>query len=102
MDSFIHIGGFYGAMLNIAWPIKRCRENYLPALHFSEQYFTFTQSRAHFLRHSKARLQRWQILGAKPFFVFAFTESRIVELLQSYSALVEVTLSKLVKKLFKD
>jgi len=44
---------------------------YLPALHFSEQYFTFSQSRAHFLRHSKGRLQRWQILGGKPFLVLA-------------------------------
>jgi hypothetical protein len=31
---------------------------YFPDLHFSEQYFTFSQSRAHFLRHSKGRLQR--------------------------------------------
>jgi hypothetical protein len=46
--------------------------NYFPALHFSEQYLTFSQSRAHFLRHSKGRLQRWQILGGKPFLVLAF------------------------------
>jgi hypothetical protein len=44
---------------------------YLPALHFSEQYLTLSQSRAHFLRHSKGRLQRWQIFGGKPFFVLA-------------------------------
>ena len=51
------------------WTDKR--DGYLPALHFSEQYFTFSQSRAHFLRHSKGRLQRWQILGGKPFLVLA-------------------------------
>jgi hypothetical protein len=56
-------------MLNTAWPIKKCRVNYLPALHFSEQYFTFSQSRAHFLRHSKGLAQASQIFGAKPFFV---------------------------------
>jgi hypothetical protein len=49
------------------------RRNYLPALHFSEQYLTFSQSRAHFLRHSKGRLHVAQILGGKPFFVFAVT-----------------------------
>ena len=42
-----------------------------PALHLSEQYFTFSQSRAHFLRHSNGRLQRWQIFGSKPFLVLA-------------------------------
>jgi hypothetical protein len=45
---------------------------YFPALHFSEQYLTFSQSRAHFFRHSKGRLQRWQIFGGKPFLVLAF------------------------------
>lgn len=39
-------------------------------LHFSEQYFTFSQSLAHFLRHSNPRPQRKQILGSKPFLVF--------------------------------
>jgi hypothetical protein len=47
--------------------------HYFPALHFSEQYLTLSQSRAHFLRHSKGRPQRWQILGGKPFLVFAIT-----------------------------
>lgn len=37
--------------------------------HAFEQYFTSSQFEAHFLRHSKGRSQRWQILGAKPFFV---------------------------------
>jgi hypothetical protein len=46
----------------------------LPDLHFSEQYFTFSQSLAHFLRHSNSRSQRWQTLGAKPFFTFAFID----------------------------
>jgi len=44
---------------------------YLPDLHFSEQNLTLSQSQAHFLRHSKGKLQRWQILGGKPFFVLA-------------------------------
>jgi hypothetical protein len=39
--------------------------------HLSEQYFTLGQSRAHFLRHSKGSPQRAQILGSKPFLVFA-------------------------------
>ena len=43
-----------------------------PRLHLSEQYFTFSQSRTHFLRHSKGRLHRWQIFGSKPFLVLAF------------------------------
>jgi hypothetical protein len=47
--------------------------NYFPALHFSEQYLTLSQSRAHFLRHSKGRPQVAQILGGNPFFVFAIT-----------------------------
>jgi hypothetical protein len=47
--------------------------HYFPDLHFSEQYLTLSQSRAHFLRHSKGRPQRWQILGGKPFLVFAIT-----------------------------
>ena len=49
----------------------------LPALHFSEQYFTFSQSRAHFLRHSKGRSHRWHILGSKPFFVLAFIAVKV-------------------------
>jgi hypothetical protein len=49
-------------------------KNYLSDLHFSEQYLTLSQSRAHFLRHSKGSLQRWQILGGKPFLVFARIE----------------------------
>ena len=49
----------------------RC--TYLLALHFSEQYLTFSQSRAHFLRHSKGRPQVAQIFGGKPFLVFAIT-----------------------------
>jgi hypothetical protein len=44
---------------------------HLPALQASEQYFTFSQSRAHFLRHSKGRWQRMQSFGAKPFFTRA-------------------------------
>ena len=40
-------------------------------LHFSEQYFTFSQSLAHFLRHSNGRPQRSQTLGGNPFFVLA-------------------------------
>ena len=49
------------------------RVNYLLVLHFSEQYLTFSQSRAHFLRHSKGRPHRAQIFGGKPFLVFAIT-----------------------------
>jgi hypothetical protein len=45
---------------------------YFPDLHFSEQYFTFSQSLAHFLRHSNSLSQRWQIFGANPFLTFAF------------------------------
>jgi hypothetical protein len=37
----------------------------------SEQYLTSLQFLAHFLRHSKGRAQRTQILGSKPFLVFA-------------------------------
>ena len=48
---------------------------YFPDLHFSEQYLTFSQSLAHFLRHSNCRPHLWQILGGKPFFVFALMES---------------------------
>ena len=44
---------------------------HLPDLQASEQYFTDSQSRAHFFRHSKGRWQWAQSFGAKPFFVFA-------------------------------
>jgi hypothetical protein len=36
-------------------------------LHFSEQYFTFSQSFAHFFRHSKGKPQVTQSFGSKPF-----------------------------------
>jgi hypothetical protein len=36
-------------------------------LHRSEQYFTFSQSRAHALRHSKGSPQRSHVRGACPF-----------------------------------
>jgi hypothetical protein len=39
-------------------------------LHFSEQYLTFSQSLAHFLRHSNPLPQRKQTFGSKPFLVF--------------------------------
>jgi hypothetical protein len=39
--------------------------------HRSLQYFTSSQFLAHFLRHSKGRLHRWQVLGSKPFLIFA-------------------------------
>jgi len=39
--------------------------------HLSLQYFTSSQFLAHFLRHSKGRLQRWQVLGANPFLTLA-------------------------------
>ena len=45
---------------------------YLPALQRSEQYLTFSQSLAHFLRHSNSNPQRAHTLGGKPFFIFAF------------------------------
>jgi hypothetical protein len=67
----LFLGKVTAQALDFAGQHEKHWVNYLPALHFSEQYFTFSQSRAHFLRHSKARLQRWQILGAKPFFVLA-------------------------------
>ena len=37
----------------------------------SEQYFTSVQFLAHFLRHSKGRAQRIQVLGSKPFLTLA-------------------------------
>ena len=40
-------------------------------LHRSEQYFTFSQSRAHALRHSNGSPQRSHVRGACPFFVRA-------------------------------
>jgi hypothetical protein len=39
--------------------------------HRSLQYFTSVQFLAHFLRHSKGKLQRTQIFGSKPFLTFA-------------------------------
>jgi hypothetical protein len=39
--------------------------------HFLLQYLTLSQFFAHFLRHSKGRLQVVQIFGAKPFFTLA-------------------------------
>jgi hypothetical protein len=39
--------------------------------HRSLQYFTSFQFLAHFLRHSKGKPQRMQILGSKPFLTFA-------------------------------
>jgi hypothetical protein len=39
--------------------------------HFSEQNFTFSQSRAHFLRHSNGRPHRSQFLGGCPFLSLA-------------------------------
>ena len=53
--------GVQVVMGNIENPLEAHR------LHFSEQYLTFSQSLAHFLRHSKARPHRSQILGSKPF-----------------------------------
>jgi len=44
---------------------------HLFSLHLSLQYLTSSQLLAHFLRHSKGRWQRWQVLGSKPFFTFA-------------------------------
>jgi hypothetical protein len=34
-----------------------------PRRHFSEQYFTFSQSRSHFLRHSNGNPQRSHTFG---------------------------------------
>lgn len=42
---------------------------HLPDLHASEQYFTDSQSRAHFLRHSKGRPQVSQSFGGCPFLI---------------------------------
>jgi len=44
--------------------------------HLSEQYFTWSQSRAHFLRHSKSSPQVTHILGENPFFTCAFRTTR--------------------------
>ena len=53
--------------------IERHIDNALtpPRRHFSEQYFTFAQSRAHFLRHSNGRPHRSQFLGGCPFLSLA-------------------------------
>jgi hypothetical protein len=40
----------------------------------SEQYFTSVQFLAHFLRHSKGKPHRTQILGSKPFLTFAMRD----------------------------
>jgi hypothetical protein len=40
----------------------------------SEQYLTSLQFFAHFLRHSKGRLQRTQIFGSKPFLTFVMRD----------------------------
>ena len=58
-------------------------------LHFSEQYLTFSQSRAHFLRHSNGRWQRAQTLGANPFLILAlikipFTQVDRVDILSMF------------------
>jgi hypothetical protein len=45
--------------------------SYLPDLQRSEQYLTFSQSLAHFLRHSNSNPQRTHTFGGKPFFIFA-------------------------------
>jgi hypothetical protein len=45
-------------------------------LHFCEQYLTWSQSRAHFLRHSKGKPHVTQIFGGNPFFVRAV---RVIE-----------------------
>jgi hypothetical protein len=51
--------------------VRRSIRAHNQPLHLSEQYFTLGQSRAHFLRHSNGSPQRAQILGSKPFLVFA-------------------------------
>jgi hypothetical protein len=37
-----------GGLRAIRADLRKCWVNYLPALHFSEQYFTFSQSRARY------------------------------------------------------
>ena len=49
--------------------LERC------ALHFCEQYFTLSQSLAHFLRHSNGRPHRSQVRGGKPFLTRATSAS---------------------------
>jgi hypothetical protein len=39
--------------------------------HFLEQYLTFSQFFAHFLRHSNSNLQVTQTFGLNPFFILA-------------------------------
>jgi hypothetical protein len=39
--------------------------------HFLEQYLTFSQFFAHFLRHSNSKLQVMQTFGLKPFLILA-------------------------------
>ena len=64
------------------------RNCYLPDLHLSEQYFTFSQSRAHFFRHSNSLLQRTQTFGAKPFFILAFIKHGLFNGLELLKALL--------------
>ena len=71
-DILFWVGGFEGAVVAVQ-VIKGDIEDslHLFSLHLSLQYFTSSQFLAHFLRHSKGRWQRWQVLGSKPFFTFA-------------------------------
>ena len=62
---------FLGGKPRPAPPAGRREGRHVCRLHFSEQYFTFSQSLAHFLRHSNGRPQRSQTLGGNPFFVLA-------------------------------
>ena len=66
---------------------KSLHRNYFPLLQRSEQYLTFSQSRAHFLRHSKSNPQRTHVFGAKPFLVLAFIYRAPESWLQSQPAL---------------
>jgi hypothetical protein len=52
----------------IVWDIENSFEAHLR--HFSEQYFTFSQFLAHFLRHSNLRPHFSHVRGGKPFLVF--------------------------------
>ena len=65
----LRVGGFESSVFAMQ-VVKRDIDNaiHLFSRHRSLQYFTSSQFLAHFLRHSKARPQRTQILGSKPFF----------------------------------
>jgi hypothetical protein len=66
----ISISYFHCAELNIElieWDVDDATHD--ERLHRSEQYFTESQSRCHFLRHSNNRPHRSHFLGAKPFLV---------------------------------